>query len=81
MDKIAFKLHERLVQCCIDFINEHKDDKQVQQIQVVELSVDCLQESAKAGELRPESDSWCNLFGTHKLSDGSLSNYLIGSTY
>lgn len=81
MDKIALKLQERLVQTCIDFINEYKDDEQVKEIQMIEFRVDSLQESAKHGEWRPESDSWCNLFGTHKLSDGLLSNYLIGSTY
>ena len=35
MDKIALKLQERLVQTCIDFINEHKDDEQVKEIQIV----------------------------------------------
>ena len=30
MDKIALKLQERLIQTCIDFINEYKDDEQVE---------------------------------------------------
>lgn len=50
MNKIAFKLQERLVQTCIDFINEHKDDEQVKEIQMVKFRADCLQESAKHGE-------------------------------
>mgnify|MGYP003483790159 CR=1 FL=1 len=49
MDKIALKLQERLVQTCIDFINEHKDDEQVKEIQMVEFVADNLQESVRHG--------------------------------
>ena len=38
MDKISLKLQERLVQICIDFINEYKDDEQVKQIHMVEFT-------------------------------------------
>ena len=40
MDEIALKLQERLVQTCIDFINEHKDDEQVKEIEMVEFNED-----------------------------------------
>ena len=53
MDKIAAKLQERLVQTCIDFINEHKDDEQVKQIEIVEFTVDGLQFSAKERSWQP----------------------------
>ena len=84
MDKIAFKLHKRLVQTCIDFINEYKDDEQVKEIQMVEFNVDNLQESAKYGEWQPCTDSYCSLHGVRRtdvelfvLNEG----YLIDESY
>ena len=84
MDKIAFKLQERLVQTCIDFINEHKDDEQIKEIQMVEFSVDCLQESAKCGEWQPDTDSYCSLYGVRTESWNGVylnESYLIDSSY
>ena len=84
MDKIAFKLQERLVQTCIDFINEYKDDEQVRQIERVEFSVDCLQESAKHGEWQPCTDSYCSLYGVSTESWNGFDlneDYLIESSY
>lgn len=81
MDKIALKLQERLVQTCIDFINEHKDDEQVKEIQIVEFKVDGLQFSAKEGSWQPDTDSSCVLQGRHILENGLGSDYLIDKSY
>ena len=81
MDKLAFKLQERLVQTCIDFINEHKDDKQIKEIQIVEFNVDGLQFSAQEGSWQPDTDSSCILQGRHILENGLGSCYLIDSSY
>lgn len=84
MDKIALKLQERLVQTCIDFINEHKDDEQVKEIQIVEFNADNLQESAKHGEWQPCTDSYCALHGTKTEPWGSIDineGYLIDVSY
>ena len=84
MDKLALKLQEKLVQTCIDFINEYKDDEQVKEIQVVEFTVDCLQESAKHGEWQACTDSSCSLYGVKSESWGSIDineDYLIDESY
>lgn len=81
MDKIALKLQERLVQTCIDFITEHKDDEQVKEIQVVAFNVDGLQFSAKEGSWQPDTDSSCILQGRHILENGLGSCYLIDKSY
>ena len=84
MDKIAAKLQERLVQTCIDFINEHKDDEQVKEIQMVEFRADNLQESVKYGEWHPCTDSYCALHGTKTELWGSIDineDYLIDESY
>jgi hypothetical protein len=84
MDKIALKLQERLVQTCIDFINEHKDDDQVKEIQMVEFRADCLQESAKHDEWQPCTDSYCSLYGVRTKSWKGFDlneGYLIDASY
>lgn len=89
MDKIAFKLQERLVQTCIDFINEHKDDEQAKEIQMVEFRADNLQESAKYGEWQSCTDSFCCLYGVRSENCGFINgedffineDYLIDSSY
>lgn len=84
MDKIALKLQERLVQTCIDFINEHKDDEQINEIQLVEFRADCLQESTKHGEWQPCTDSYCSLYGVRTESWNGFDineGYLIDSSY
>lgn len=84
MDKIALKLQERLVQTCIDFINEHKDDEQVKEIQMVEFRADNLQESAKHSEWQPDTDSYCSLYGVSTESWNGFDlneGYLIDSSY
>ena len=81
MDKIALKLQERLVQTCIDFINEHKDDEQVKQIEIVDFSVDGLQFSTQEGSWQPDTDSSCILQGRHILKNGLGSGYLIDRSY
>ena len=81
MDKIALKLQERLVQTCIDFINEHKDDEQVKEIEIVEFNVDGLQFSTKEGSLQPDTDSSCVLQGRRITTTGLGSGYLIDKSY
>ena len=84
MDKIALKLQERLVQTCIDFINEYKDNEQVEQIERVEFNVDCLQESVKHGEWHPSTDSYCAVYGEKPIdgySTGLCEEYLIDKSY
>lgn len=84
MDKIAAKLQEKLVQTCIDFINEHKDDEQVKQIETVEFNADNLQESAKHGEWHACTDSYCGLHGIKTEHCGSIDineDYLIDESY
>lgn len=84
MDKIALKLQEKLVQTCIDFINEHKDDEQVKEIQMVDFRADNLQESAERGEWQPCTDSYCSLYGVSTESWNGFDlneDYLIDSSY
>ena len=59
MDKIAFELQKRLVQTCIDFVNEYKDNEQVKNIYLVKFSADALQESVKHSGWHPCTDSYC----------------------
>lgn len=56
-NKLASELQDRLVQCCIDFINE----KGNLTIDRVSFSVDALQESSKYGSWQPCTDSTCEL--------------------
>ena len=85
MDKTALKLQERLVQTCIDFINEHKDDEQVKEIQIVQFKVDNLQISAEVGSWQPATDSYCALIGTRQIMIGTYTgmheDYLIDESY
>ena len=85
MNKIAFELQKRLVQTCIDFINEHKNDEQVKEIEVVEFNVDNLQESSKYGEWHPVTDSYCAMYGAKPInndcSTGLCEEYLIDKSF
>ena len=64
-NKIAYELQKRLVQCCLDFINETGN----KEIMRVSFTADCLQESAKHGKWCPCTDSSCELEG----ADGTIS--------
>lgn len=55
--KLARALQDRLVQCCIDFINETKNTD----ICRVIFTADCLQGSAKYGEWSACTDSTCEI--------------------
>ena len=57
--KPARELQNRLVQCCLDYIQETHN----QEIQRVVFTVDMLQESAKYGFWQICSDSTCELEG------------------
>lgn len=84
MDKIAFKLQERLVQTCIDFINEYKDDERVKEIQMVEFGADNLQASAKNDVWVSCTDSYCGLHGIRNIGAGTFvvnEGYLIDESY
>lgn len=64
-NKLARELQDRLVQCCLDFINEKGNTD----IWRVNFTADCLQESAKYGSWQPCTDSTCELEG----KDGTIS--------
>ncbi len=72
------ELQERLVQTCIDFINE----KGVDDIWGVEFNADDLQSSAKVGKWVPFTDSYLCLEG---ITDGDKDNlpkrYTIGESF
>lgn len=53
----ASKLHGRLVQTCIDYINETGDTNVCR----VEFNADSLQESAQCGSWQPCTDSYCGV--------------------
>lgn len=73
-NKLAFELQQRLVQTCIDYINEIGNTD----IQVVSFTADCLQESCKVGEWCPATDSYCSLKGYDYDNDN---DYLISESY
>ena len=56
-NKTAQAIQERLVQCCIDYINETGK----KEIGRVSFTADCLQESAKFGSCQPCTDSTCEI--------------------
>ena len=56
-NKLASELSHRLVQCCIDFINETGNTD----IWRVNFFADCLQESAKYGKWCPCTDASCEI--------------------
>lgn len=58
-NKLARELQDRLVQCCLDFINEKGVD--ASKIDRVMFTADCLQESAKYGSWQACTDSTCEL--------------------
>ena len=55
--KVASELSHRLVQCCLDYINETGDTN----IYRVNFTADCLQESAKQGKWCPCTDAACDV--------------------
>lgn len=66
------ELQERLVQTCIDYINE----KGLKDIWSVSFNADSLFESAEYGSWQPCTDSYINVKGlcheNHKRKDGSI---------
>lgn len=84
MDKIAFELQKRLVQTCIDFVNEYKDNEQVKNIYLVKFSADALQESVKHSGWHPCTDSYCAVYGAKPINDrptGLCEEYLIDESF
>ena len=55
--KLAYELQKRLVQCCLDYINETGNTE----IWRVNFTADCLQESAKYKSWQPCTDSTCEI--------------------
>lgn len=72
--KLAFELQKRLAQTCIDYINEIGNND----IQEVSFTFESLQFSADAGEWRPESDSYCILYG---IEEDKNNFYVISESY
>lgn len=66
------ELQERLVQTCIDYINE----KGLTDIYAVSFNADSLSESAKWGSWQPCTDSYINIKGlcheNHKRKNGEI---------
>ena len=56
-DSKATMLQRKLVQCCIDFINENDDET----IETVSFNADNLQLSAKTKAWQPGTDSFCRI--------------------
>lgn len=56
--ELIYELQEKLVQTCIDFINE----KGLCDVQEIHFRADCLQESAKYKQWMPCTDSCCEFF-------------------
>ena len=80
-NKIAFELQKRLMQTCIDYINEIGDEH----IEEVSFRADSLQCSSKKGEWQPDTDSYCCLYGIRYEDCGNdifiNEGYLIGESY
>lgn len=57
-DVLISKLQDRLVQCCIDFINENN----LGDLERVDFNVDGLQISSEFGEWSPATDSFISGF-------------------
>lgn len=70
-DSKATMLQRKLVQCCIDFINENDDET----IETVSFNADNLQLSAKAKAWQPGTDSFCRI----EIYNEELGRYEIDS--
>lgn len=57
-NKLAFALHQKLVQTCIDFAKENS----IFNIDCVSFQVDNLQESVANNEWMPATDSSCQIY-------------------
>ena len=68
------ELQEKLVQTCIDFINE----KELNDIDEVSFSADCLQSSAKYKEWTPFTDSFITVNGWEEYEEGRFVRKKIG---
>lgn len=55
--KKLFELHKKLVQTTIDFLNNEQDVINPDDVWSVQFGIDCLDESLKANEWTPFSDS------------------------
>lgn len=69
------ELQEKLVQTCIDFINE----RGLEDVEEVAFNVDSLQVSAKIERWHPATDSTINVSGYEKDEHGLYKRYDIGS--
>jgi hypothetical protein len=64
------ELQNKLVQLCIDYINEHG----LKDIEEVHFNVDELQFSSKEGKWTPQTDSYIGVFGYQK---DSITDYKV----
>lgn len=73
-NKLAYALHQKLVQTCIDFAKENS----IFNIDCVSFQVDNLQESVANNEWVPDTDSYCNLYKYNLEKDDTE---LISASY
>lgn len=71
------ELQERMVQLCIDFINEYELDD----IEEVKFSADMLQESKKHGQWTSATDSFIDIYGFQEDEHGLMVRKIIGEYY
>lgn len=69
------ELQEKLVQLCIDYINEHN----LKDIDIVDFSADSLQESSKVSGWSPMTDSFIEIYGYQEDTNKSVVRKKIGS--
>lgn len=68
------ELQEKMVQLCIDYLNEHG----LNDVDEVRFSVDMLQESKKYGEWTPMTDSFITVCGFQENEKGIQVRKFIG---
>jgi len=73
-NKLAFALHQKLVQTCIDFAKENS----IFNIDCVSFQVDNLQESVANNKWMPATDSSCQLYKYNLEKDDTE---LISASY
>jgi len=69
--KLIYELHERLVQTCLDFINE----KGLGDVEEISFRADSLQPSADCGSWQPCTDSSCEFFRWTEKGGRELIDY------
>ena len=71
------ELQEKLVQDCIDYINEHE----LTDIEEIQFSVDELQFSSKEGQWTPQTDSFIYAYGHQEDESGHIVRKLVADYF